>query len=723
MSALLLVALPALFWFGFFANPALVPDSELERTPVGFIHYDVYRLYYPSLHGYFGMLRGGTLPLWDPYRAVGFPAMGSHLFGIFYPLNFPFLFLGVGAALTVTCLLHFAIALWGTYRLVRGLGLARPAAGLGAVVYAFSGLLVFALWHPSLFQALASVPLLFALGDRWARNGGWDRMALLALGVGIQSLAGFLQGTLYAVYLLVPFLVWRAVARIGWRGFLRERVPAGLVAGALALGIAAVILLPAAELSCRSLRPPGGLTLAETQPVRPLGLGEYLATLLDPLNRPTEPDPRRRVGEYYFRGYPYLGTSILILAVLGPLVTRRRGIAVFFGAAALVSILLAVGENAPLFPLFHRYGPGGDMFRYPRRFLALTALCAAVLVALGADGLWRTSAADRRRRLRLRLVVPAVAGLWIAAAVAMRARGQLDPASLPPAVALILAGAGGGLALLVPAGPRLRAAIAAIALLIVTTDIFFRNRNFVLHPSADPAPFSALAEGRRFLREHAGHDRVYLQRGGGRLYNHLPAKIGLLDGYLACMDYEAMTLERYARFTYLLSHGADDPPVGFSGNHPLVLSESTYRNSRLFDYMGVKYLAVEKDTRRDEELAALPAKTGPGLLLRPAFTDSEMAVYENPHRLARARFTPRYRLEPGEHGRRALAALLDPALDPLRTVVLEEPPPPGPWTAVQASSAGDPARVAIVHYAPDRVEIDCWAPSAGFVVLTDQHYP
>jgi hypothetical protein len=719
---LLFAGLPCLFWFGFFANPALVPDTPEAHVPVGFVHWDVYRLYYPSLHGYFGMLRDGTLPLWDPYRAAGFPAVGSYLFGVFYPLNAPFLLWTVPTALAISALLHFMLALYGMHRFLRGVKLARPAALLGAVVYAFSGFLVYSLWHPSLFNVVATVPLLFAVGDRWARKGGIHRAALLGACVGLQGLGGYLQGTVYALYLLAPFLLFRIITRHGTSALLKRWTPAGLAAGLIAAGIVALVALPTAELSRLSIRKPGGLTLEETQPVGALPAADYLTALLDPRNPlPGKGDGKIKVGEYYFRGFPYFGIVALLLVLMAPIVSRKRSLVIFFGAAMVIATVLALGSSTFLFPLVHRWVPTADWFRFPRRFLMLTALAAAVLAGLAVDGLVRAPPApadrlDRRHLLALVMaaLIPLAASLWLARA------GLLPPERLRLGVFLVLAAVTGCLALARARGPTGRRLVLVLLALLLTVDAFMHNLNRVLHPSADPAPFSRLTEGRQFLRRHAGLDRVYLQRFGGKLQNHLPAKIGLLDGYLTCMDYEALTLERYERYTNLLSRGTTQISLGFAGNRPIHLTEASYRNSRLFDYLGVKLLAVEKGTRRELELENLPAKKGPGLLLRRVFTGDVMAIFENPHSIPRVRFVPAYRVEPTPD--RALKALLDPELDPLQTVVLESVPLPG-LRVEPRPAAGADVRVAIETYEPNRVVIEAVTPSAGFIVLTDQFYP
>ena len=207
---------------------------------------------------------------------------------------------------------------------------------------------------------------------------------------------------------------------------------------------------------------------------------------------------------------------------------------------------------------------------------------------------------------------------------------------------------------------------------------------------------------------------MYLQRFGGIVRKHLPSKAGLLDGYLACTDYEALTLDRYERYVAMIRDGSPDHVLGFAGNQQMFLTAAMYANSRLVDWMGVRYLMVEKGNWRETEVASLPAKVGTGKLLRRAFTGPKASVFENPSRIPRARLVTDYRVV-GEP-RAVMPAMLDPTLDPLRTAVVEQP-----LDLPRATAAA--AEATIVTYQPSRVVVDVETDSPGLLVLTDQYDP
>ncbi|NIO72740.1 MAG: hypothetical protein GTN71_27920, partial [Anaerolineae bacterium] len=57
----------------------------------------------------------------------------------------------------------------------------------------------------------------------------------------------------------------------------------------------------------------------------------------------------------------------------------------FFSLLSLLSLLLAMGKNLPLYPLVFRWVPGFGFFQAPARFLYLYTLGMATLAGLGAD--------------------------------------------------------------------------------------------------------------------------------------------------------------------------------------------------------------------------------------------------------------------------------------------------------------------------------------------------
>jgi hypothetical protein len=105
--------------------------------------------------------------------------------------------------------------------------------------------------------------------------------------------------------------------------------------------------------------------------------------------------------------------------------------------------------------------------------------------------------------------------------------------------------------------------------------------------------------------------------------------------------------------------------------------------------------------------------------------DGEIQAFERPAALPRAWWVPRERDVRSADG--ALSVLTSPGFDPRQEVILERAPgaqrPAGRDEAAEASALAAPAQVSIEVYAPEQVEISVVAPRAGWLVLSDLHYP
>ncbi|MCK4831949.1 MAG: hypothetical protein KAS81_04240 [Anaerolineales bacterium] len=168
-------------------------------------------------------------------------------------------------------------------------------------------------------------------------------------------------------------------------------MPPWLLAGALALALAAVQWLPLLDHLSQTRR--GGLTSGET------------AVLSLPTSYLTGLLWADRGG--FHEWMTYVGISVLVLALLGWLTLRlRERVGAALGLALLV--LFALGDNGPLYPLLANL-PGLALLRVPPRVWFLVSFVAALLAGLGAAALAGGGRdLDGHRRGLSRLAVAAV---------------------------------------------------------------------------------------------------------------------------------------------------------------------------------------------------------------------------------------------------------------------------------------------------------------------------
>jgi len=124
--------------------------------------------YRDSLHFYpplYKLVReewlAGRVPLWNPLLNCGQPLAGMGTSGAFYP---PQVILSIllpdGLSLTVLAMFHLAVAATGAYLLARAQACSRPAATVAGLAYAFSGSVLFQLYHP-----------IYVAGAAWRAGG------------------------------------------------------------------------------------------------------------------------------------------------------------------------------------------------------------------------------------------------------------------------------------------------------------------------------------------------------------------------------------------------------------------------------------------------------------------------------------------------------------------------------------------------------------------------
>ncbi len=423
--------------------------------------------------------------------------------GIFSPINlFAFLVanpFGYGT-LEVLAIGHVWLASLTAYALCRDLGARRGAALIGGVTFAYSGFFVSHLGHYPMIAVAAWLPAAFLAMRRalTRRSLGWTVatgiVLLLALLGGHQQIFLYLLTALGLYWL---YLTWYESPGPTWPRGLRG-LPRWLngsfaghwlgslgriaLAGVIAVGLAAPVLLLSLQLAGRSIRAGISYTESTAFALRPI----HLITLLIPNAFGTIPETY--IGAVGFSGevWGYAGVIALGLAVFAfwRTVGCARRDAIFFGLLGLLALAVALGAATPLQGWFYAFVPGYSRIRASGRWLLLCDFAIAALAALGTENLLRLMAQDATEMIAvLRRAARWLAiGLGTAALLLFFLYGNLlapaDP-SAPLAQFLdgatwtiVLVGLAAGLALLIAWG-HLRAALIAPALVaLVVFDLF-----------------------------------------------------------------------------------------------------------------------------------------------------------------------------------------------------------------------------------------------------------
>jgi hypothetical protein len=350
------------------------------------------------------------------------------------------LLLGPVATLNVGLTLAPALSALAMFWLLRRWVSWTPAAFIGGLVYGFSPFLLIAVATAHLMLAfLAVLPLIVACLDellvrqrhRPALVGG-----VLALLVTVEFFLSTELLAIAAVCGVIALVMLVANAAIRDRQDLVRRLPHA----AGGLGVAAVLaLVLLAYPLWFTLAGPAHLS-GRVWPTLTVGVGGITPSGLWHLRFSTaDATAARAFGGYLgpaLPSYQYLGLGLLVALAGGLVVWRRDRRLWLFGGLAAVSILLSFGVESSFWvpwrilagvPLIQNILPG--------RFMVVTTLCVAVMLAIVVDRA-RSSAAGLARRTsvtRWARVSPALTGgLTALAALAIAAL-----ATVPLATAVV----------------------------------------------------------------------------------------------------------------------------------------------------------------------------------------------------------------------------------------------------------------------------------------------
>jgi len=353
---------------------------------------DVSTLYYYWRSFGFESLKAGIIPLWNPDIFCGTPFAAYPESALFYPLNLIFLILPLPAALNGSFVLHlFLLALFQYYWL-RFIGSGRCPALLGSMALVFSGSVILHLTagHLSNICTMAWVPLLFLSAEGFLRTRKLRWAAGLGLVAGIQLLAGHWQYVYYsgvwlAVYGLGRLVIGIRLKKREWK-FLTVGVVICLL---IALGLAAIQILPALSVSGDSFRKDLDIRWAAAFSLPPINLATfilpgYLGDTVGSLYW----------GRYYFwEMCGYLGFIPLVLALFA-LLFRKDRMAILLAALAAGALIIALGSYTPIFKPLYDFLPGFRYFRGSAKSLFLVSFFLSTLAARGADCLATSHPSD-----------------------------------------------------------------------------------------------------------------------------------------------------------------------------------------------------------------------------------------------------------------------------------------------------------------------------------------
>ncbi len=658
-----------------------------EKAPPA-INTDCALAYYPRRVIATRSIRQGDLPLWDPYSFTGQPFLANYQSSLLYPVNLLTYLLDPLKAMGWFLIIHMALAGIFAYVCARGFGMTTAGAAAAGLAFQLNAFFLTRVGHPTFLATGVWAPLVLFAAVRLARRPGRRSAVWLAAALALCAWAGFPQTAIHVFAMVAWFLVVACLpGGVGGRSGAGRVAVFGAVAITLACGLAAVQLLPTAELLRESTREQVSLDTFYSGTHHPAMLMRMI--IPDFFGNPVQGNLWSTLFErgngYYRQNYVstinYFGLVPLIVGVYGILTCRRR---LFFGGLFLLPLLVVLGT--PLAALAWKI-PGLTLSR-PDRLILLPFLASSLGLGFGIDRLTaaRGEGGGPRKILGTLFVLIALFAGGVALYYAPLVE-RLSLGRIPHAYA---------------ATTIIPSAWTAIVIALVAAGILFAKRG--IGNRAFPWALGLLAAADLFLF-------------GSRFHLDLPER----STFLEVPEIKRIRDEigPYGRFVRYGSGGADLLPPGTPAIYGIhdVAGINALNPVRFRDLMNAlepglyekrRYLPLRRPASLESPILQLLGAT-PYTIDR----SGRLIRHDGPTPLPRA--TLHYRWESTTPDN-ILEKLQRPDFNPADLLLLEGETPSPPL----APGAG----VAdITVYEPDRVVIETVTDSAAFLLLTDAWFP
>lgn len=684
-----------------------------EKFPTGvpqkFVAIDEVREFFPLLDFNFDSLKAGVIPLWNPYNFSGYSHLANWASAVFYPLHIFMFLLGKTQMLILLKLSIIILSGIFTYYYLKTLKLNNISSFFGAMSFSFSATMT--VWTAEIWQsthAFLWLPLSLMSIEKIVQERENQFIAILAVSIALSIMAGYIQPTIYLLFVVFSYSLFRIICFEGKRKLLNlAKIGSGLFLGII---LSSVHLLPGVE----------GYLLSPRSQVQLKDLN--VSFLLMPMqavaffvpdffgNIATNNWWLRRVGQYY-ENMSYVGIVSLVVVPLSFLLSKYRKYFLFFLGWSIISLTLIF--DSPVSRLVYNAHVPFLSSAIPIRIVFILSFSMSLLSAFGIEWWLKENNIKKTSILLIPLIlVFSSIGVYIFQVISqdikidgfpdnwymISARNFLIPLFFVLSTCFLI-----GFGQIIP---KIKKAVAVILLCsIFASSFLFAQKYFAFSPQEFIYPSASLIE---FIQKNQGYNR-YFGYGSASIANNFATvyKIYSPEGYdpVNISHYnELMSSSRFGKYESFFSRSDAllYPVVEF----PLKDVNST--RYRIMDFLGVKYIGFEKEELKKIEQRRLD----PNRYLK-VWDKDNFLIYENKKVLPRVFTAQDYVIKNTKVD--AIETLYDPRFDIRNSVILEEKP--------SIDLTKGEGRTEIVEYSQNKVVVKAVSNGNKLLVLSDVFYP
>lgn len=334
----------------------------------------------------------GHIPLWNPEIFGGMPFVAAMHGDIFYPTAWLRLVLPTWLAMDLGFVVHYVLAGFFLYLLLRQFGVSWAGSVVGGLGYQLSGVVASLVspGHDGKLFVSALFPLALLLLHVGFKKDRWEAFGLLAVVVGLAALSPHPQMLYYMLLACGLFALYLAFGTGGPQPVKPALAKLGLALAAVMVGfgIGMIQFLPFFAYIPFSPRAESyyGFEQAASFAIPWAHLPEFFLARFTGMSQNNT---------YWGPNYPiklhseYLGLPIVALAVLGALDRGRRRLVWWLGGIGLLFMLVALGSSTPFYRLWWSVMPFMKKVRAPGMAFYIVSFVVCVFAAFGVERLER----------------------------------------------------------------------------------------------------------------------------------------------------------------------------------------------------------------------------------------------------------------------------------------------------------------------------------------------
>lgn len=634
-----------------------------------------------------GLLRQGSLPVWNPYEMSGKPLLANFQSGVFYPFNLILFLLPFKNFWTMFIVLQSILAAFFTYLYLTNLKVHKYAAFVGALSFTFSSFFIVWLEWGNVGHTLLWLPLILYAMDRIFEKKTLLSGFLLLFSLVSSFFAGHLQTFFYIFILSITYLIVRWIEK-GRNIHTLILLSIYYFLFTIVTSIQWIPTLQYINLSTRQIDQ--DYKTAEGWFIPFHHLVQFVAP--DFFGNPTTLNYWGTWNYAELTGY--IGVLPLFFALYA-LLSKRDFIRIFYGSVAVAGIILSLPTFLSKLPF--SLGLPFVSSAQPTRLLSIVCFALAVLSAYGMDELMKKKISRSIKQWLLLIsavVVPGgvLAGLWalvilgsniipdLGDNILVAKRNLIFPTLLFALSSLYV------VFLAVFKQKKIVFGTFILIIFLVSFDLFRFAWKFT--PFTDSSYLFPMTKTLQFLQADKDIYRVAVADRRIMPPNFFTYyKIQTVEGY------DPLYLESYAQYIVSLERGSTDVsrPYGFNR----IITPHNF-DSPLFDALNTKYVLSFDELDQDK--------------FEKVFQEGQTKVFRNKQAYERVYFVENV-VRVNSH-QEAIDNLYKNDLR--KTAIVED------ITLVDSFSVGT---AKITSYFPDKVIIETDNSGEGFLVLSDVYYP